>query len=92
MAVKGKDFKKLLSKLKLSQARGGKFLGYSARQARRIAGGHNDLSVAAEKLMKVMIHLGLSPEVVETISSGGKPKPMTKPSAKKGASASTVAS
>ena len=65
--MKGKEYKKMLKTLKLSQAKAAAFLGISPRQSRRLAGDHADITMAQEKLLRLMVHLAITPQIVNDI-------------------------
>lgn len=67
MAMQGKVYKRSLKMLNISQAKMSVFLGISSRQSRRVASETAELTLAAEKLIRVMLELGLSPAMVDTM-------------------------
>jgi hypothetical protein len=60
-------YRTAITKLNLSQKRAAEFLGFSHRQSRRVAGSHAKLDTGAEKLLRVMMHLGLTVAAVDKI-------------------------
>lgn len=74
MAMKGRDYKKGIKALKLSQAKAAVFFGFSTRQSRRIASPNAsaELRLADEKLLRVMLQYGLTVEMVDDLLK--KPK------------------
>lgn len=68
--IKGAEFTSVISKLGMSQVDAGVFLGFTTRNARRIAAGSAELSVPAEKLVRVMLECGLSRVMVDKIAAG----------------------
>lgn len=68
MGMKTAEYKKAIATVGLSQNKAAAFLGFSTRQSRRIAKGEADLSEGETLLLKVMIHLALTPEAVHKIA------------------------
>lgn len=82
MAMKGRDYKKALKVLGLSQAKAATFLGFSTRQSRRIASkdGAAMLGLADEKLLRTMLQFSLTVEMVNNLMPK-RGKPAAKPAA-----------
>lgn len=80
MAMKGREYKKALKTLKLSQAKGALFLGFSTRQSRRIAAnnGKAALRLADEKLLRVMLEFSITVEMVDGLMKAKRAKPAPK--------------
>lgn len=76
------QYERLIAKLGLSQVKAGKFLGFAPRTSRRIVAGEADLPLAAAKLLRLMVNVGMMPADVDAIFSPPReqPQPETLPS------------
>lgn len=75
MAMTKTEYRASIKALGLSQRKAAGFLGISFRQSRRLATGDYSPSLSAEKLLRMMLELGLTPQIVNEINERGQTKP-----------------
>lgn len=80
--VNGEEYRQAISALGMSQAKASTFFGFTTRQSRRIAKTTAALTEPAEKLLRVMLHFGITPAMVVALM-GTPVLPAKKPVSKK---------
>jgi hypothetical protein len=78
--MKGQPYKRTLKQLGFSsQSKAADFFGFTTRQSRRIAAGTAELRLAERKLIAVMLHYGITKEMVEQAMKPSKAPRAAKP-------------